>query len=131
MNIKTIALVISVMLIPVMAAGKEPVKTISIDTIQVLKIAAQDERAVIKTPDGKMLIIKVGDSIGDHGKVVEITADRIVLEEQKGKETEKVIIRLIDGKQKVERLRKTGEQSAPLLAPAENDKENEKIRKEF
>jgi len=123
---KPIVLAISLMLIPVIAAGNEPLKSISIDTIQVLKIAAHDERAVIKTPDGKMQIIKVGDPIGDHGKVIEIAVDRFVLEEQKGKETEKVIIRLIDGKQKVERLKKTGEQSAPLLAPAEKDVKEKK-----
>ncbi len=117
--------------IPTLVKASEPAKPLSADTIQILKIAAQDERAVIKSPDGKMQIIKVGDPIGDHGKVIEITTDRVVLEEQKGKETEKVIIRLTDGKQIVERLRKTGEQSAPLLAPAANDKNNAKQDKSF
>ena len=110
-----------VLLIPAMVFGKEPAKPISADTIQVLKIAARDERAVIKTPDGKTRIIKPGDSLGANGKVTEIAADRVVIEEKKGNETEKVIIRLIDGKQKVEWLKKTGEQAPVMLAPAEKD----------
>ncbi len=97
-----------------------------VENIQVLKIAGQDQRAVIKTPDGKMQIIKVGDSIGDRGQVLEIAANRVVIEEKNREGTEKVIIRLVNGKQKVERLRKTGQLSTPLLAPAES---SQKLRK--
>jgi len=93
----------------------------SVEGIQILKIAAQDDRAVIKTPDGKTQIIKPGDALGTNGKVTEIAADRVVIEEKNRNETEKVIIRLIDGKQKVERLKKTGEQAPAMLAPAEKD----------
>lgn len=126
-----ISLLISAMAIPALVAATEPAQQISADMIQVLKIAAQDERAVIKTLDGKMQIIKIGDPIGDRGKVLEIAADRIVIEEKKNTVTEKVVIRLINGKQKVERLRKTGEQSAPLLAPAVSDKITKKQDKSF
>ncbi len=126
-----ISLLISAMAIPALVAATEPAQQISADMIQVLKIAAQDERAVIKTLDGKMQIIKIGDPIGDRGKVLEIAADRIVIEEKKNTVTEKVIIRLVNGKQKVERLRKTGEQSAPLLAPAVSDKITKKQDKSF
>jgi hypothetical protein len=87
----------------------------------VLKIAAQAERAVIKTPDGKAQIIKPGDSLGENGKVIEIAADRIVVEEKMGSDMEKVIIRLINGKQVVERIKKTGEQAPAMLAPAKTD----------
>jgi hypothetical protein len=97
-----------------------------VENIQVLKISAQDERAVIKTPDGKMQIIKIGDSLGDHERVLEIAANRVVIEEKSREGTEKVIIRLVKGKQKVERLRKTVQQSSPLLSPADN---NQKLRK--
>jgi len=90
----------------------------SVKGIQILKIAPQDERAVIKTPDGKTRIIRPGDALGTSGKVTEIAADRVVIEEKKGNETEQVIIRLIDGKQKVERMRKTAGKAPELLAPA-------------
>jgi len=70
------------------------------EELHILKISAQDERAVIKTPDGKMEMIKVGDSVGNRGRVIEITKDRIVIEE----EMDTVIIRLEDGKQILERI---------------------------
>jgi hypothetical protein len=93
----------------------------SLDDIQILKISAQDQRAVIRTSDGKTQIIKPGDSLGANGKVTEIVADRVVVEEKKGNVAEKVIIRLSDGKQKVERLKKTGEHAPTMLAPAKRD----------
>jgi hypothetical protein len=122
---RIILIVISALLIPVFASGKESSKLLSIDTIQVLKIAAQDERAVIRTPDGKTQIIKPGDSLGTNGKVTEIAADRVVVEEKKENETEKVIIRLGNGIQKVERMKKNGEQAPAMYAPVKKD---EKIK---
>ena len=122
---RIVIIVISVLLIPVFASGKESSKQPSVDTIQVLKIAAQDERAVIRTPDGKTQIIKPGDSLGANGKVTEIAADRVVVDEKKGNETEKVIIRLGNGKQKVERMKKAGEQAPAMYAPVKKD---EKIK---
>ena len=110
-------IVISALLIPVFAAGKDASHSSTVDTIQVLKIAAQDERAVIKTPDGKMQVIKPGDQLGDHGKVTEIAKDRIVIEEKKDKDTEKVIIRLENGKQRIERIKKKPDQPPQLYAP--------------
>jgi hypothetical protein len=108
MKIKIIVLIL-IMVIPIAVMAKESPKPISIEAIQVLKIAGQDGRAVIKTADGKMQIIKPGDSLGANAKVIEIAADRVVIEEKKGNETEKVIIRLENGKQHVERIRQSGE----------------------
>ena len=115
---KIVIIVFSALLIPLLAAAKDASKQLSVDSIQVLKIAGQDERAVIKAPDGKMQIIRIGDPIGDHANVIEISAGRVVIEEKKGNETEKVIVRLIEGKQMVERLKKTGELAPAMLAPA-------------
>ena len=123
---RILIILISALLIPVVAAGKESSRQLSIDTIQVLKIAAQDERAVIRTPDGKTQIIKPGDSLGANGKVTEIAADRVVVEEKKGNETEKVIIRLGNGKQKIERMKKTGEQAPAMYAPVKKDEKDKK-----
>jgi hypothetical protein len=137
---RIIIIVISALLIPVIAMGKDAPKRPPVDTIQVLKIAAQDERAVIRTPDGKTQIIKPGDKLRVAGselrvgeskdnkpvasyelRVVEITDSRVVFEEKKGNETEKVIIRLANGKQKVERMKKTGEQAPAMYAPVKKD----------
>ncbi len=107
---------ILLMLIPLTAIGKEPAKPVSVDAIQVLKIAPQDQRAVIKTPDGTMRIIAVGDAIGEHARVTEIAEGRVVLEETKGQEIDKVIIRLENGKQRVERLRTAASGHAPAYS---------------
>lgn len=89
----------------------------SLDTIQVLKISPQDQRAVVKTPDGTMQIIKPGDMVGNDSKVVEVTAGRVMFEEKTGSEKETVIIRLEDGKQQVERIKKAPEKQVHLYSP--------------
>jgi hypothetical protein len=129
--------------------------------IQVLRISAEDERATVRTADGKIKMIKVGDVIksyefrvaGDelkekdklrvtsdelkvepknelqvakselkdtkHGtrnaehklglRVTEISEGRIVFEERTKKGLETVIIRIENGKQKIERISKVGD----------------------
>jgi len=86
---------------PIVFAGEDLHKG-SVDEIRIMKISPQEQRAVIKTPDGKLEMIKVGDPVGNDAKVVEITKDRIVIEES----TDTVIIRLEDGKQMLERVGK-------------------------
>ena len=77
------------------------------DTIHLLKISPQDERAIVKMEDGSMKIIKPGDAIGKSGKVIEITTNRVVIEEMADGNRETVIIRVENGRQTVERHRKT------------------------
>lgn len=115
-----------VLAVPVISAGKEPAKLLPTDTIQILKIAAQDERAVVKVHGEKVQVIKAGDMLSDDAekdaryvlRVVEIAKDRLVFEEKKGAERETIIIRLIDGKQKMERIRKAMDKQPTILAPA-------------
>ncbi len=98
------------------------------DSVQLLKISAQDQRAVIKTSDGKMQIIKPGDVVGDESKVLEITAGRVVFEEKRSNDLEQVIVRLENGKQRVERIKKAGEKQAQLYAVKSPQEQKEKIR---
>ena len=88
------------------------------ETLHVLKISPKDQRAVIKQPDGTMQVIKVGDAVGANGKIIEISAGRVVIEEVSNNETEKIIIRLENGKQHVERLKKTADKQPPLYSPS-------------
>lgn len=118
----------------------------SSDLIHVVKISGEDERAVVKTGDGKMQVIKPGDVLRDgknglrvagYGlenksglrdsgsevekdkkklrvagyelRVVEIAEERVVLEEKKGQNIEKIIVRLENGKQRIERVKKAPE----------------------
>jgi hypothetical protein len=88
-----------------------------LEKFQFLKVAALEQKAVVKTPAGKLQVIGVGDVVAD-ARVIEIAEGRVVLEEagQEGPET--VIIRL-DGKhQRIERLRRQGEQPPVLVMPA-------------
>ena len=129
----------------------------SVENIKLIKISPQDERAVIKTSDGRMKIIKVGDVIrvpgyrlrvnsqrksgsrvadkesaefkvhsSEHSvqgpgrselRVVEITSGRVVFEERTERGIETVIVRVEGKEQKVERIRKSGEER-PLLYKA-------------
>jgi len=126
---RIIIILFSTLFIPAVVSGKEPAKPVSVDTIQVLRIAAQDARAVIKTPDNMTRIIKPGDLLSKDLKVTEISEGRVVMSEGKGGASETVIIRLENGKQKIERI-KPGVQPQPALyAPrAAKDKKEQKNR---
>lgn len=102
-----------------------PVSAGVVDTIHILKISSQDERALIKTPDGNMQVIKVGDVLSDQSAgqknnetlVVEITTGRVVLEEITHTGNETVIIRLAEGMQRIERIRKVPDSRPVLFKP--------------
>jgi ribosomal protein L24 len=113
-----IVIIISTILFPFASIAGESAKKDAAYPLQVLKISAQDARAVVKTSEGKTVVIKPGTDLGAAGKVVEIAADRVVLEEKSGVEVEKVIIRLKDGKQSVERMTKIEPKRPVLYAPA-------------
>ena len=89
----------------------------SADIIQVLKISPQDGLAVIKQSDGPAQVVKVGDVVGANGRIIEIAAERVVVEEVINNESEKIIIRLEDGRQRVERLKRTADKQSPLYSP--------------
>jgi hypothetical protein len=89
----------------------------AIESIQVLRIVSQENKALIEFPTGKPRIIRTGDSIGEKGKIVEIAEGRIVVEERTATGIETVIIRVEGKKQRVERVRKVEEgASLPLRA---------------
>jgi len=111
-----------------------------LDSIQILKISPRDERAVIKTSDRELKIIKVGDVLQVQStefkvqspeiemkselspkttelKVIEIAKVRVVLEENTEKGIETVIIRFEDGKQRIERIKKTPDKQPLLYKP--------------
>ena len=116
----------------------------AIDNIRVLKISPQDGRAVVKTDERELRIIKEGDVIivrpvlsskkqvlsSEKSKessefevrssrllVKEIASGRVVFEEQTEAGLETVIVRLEDGKQRIERLRSVPEKKPLLYKP--------------
>lgn len=94
----------------------------SLDNIQFIKIAPQDAKAVMKRAYGKLVVIKPGDAMAEGVTVKEISAGRIVLEEMTEKGPETVIVRLENGRQRIERLQKLPEKAPVIFAPARNDK---------
>lgn len=88
-----------------------------LEKIQFLKIAPQEQKAVVKMPDGKLQLIGVGQELVPAIKVIEIAEGRVVLEEIGEHGPETVIVRL-DGKyQRIERLRRQGETPPAMVAP--------------
>lgn len=89
----------------------------SLDNIRFIKIAPQDQKAVIKTADGKLQVIKSGDVIGETVTVKEIAPGRIVLEEKTDRGPETIIVRMANDKAMIERLSRTPESRPVLTAP--------------
>lgn len=76
-------LIASIMLATSMASGivsaQEPPM---LDGVTVMALGALDGRAVVKTADGKMQVLKLGDKIaGTNAIVSQILADKLVVEE--------------------------------------------------
>jgi len=94
----------------------------SLDKVQFIKIAPKDEKAVIKAADGKLVVIKPGDAVGENVTVKEIATGRIVLEEKTDKGFETVIIRMVNDKAKIERLSRIPENRPVLTAPVKNER---------
>ena len=109
------------MFILAVSVGEIRAQEITVESIHILRIIEQDEKAMIKLPDGRMHILKVGDSIGKKGRVIEIVEGRIVIEERTEKGPETVIIRFENGKQRIERIRKAGDKQPVLYSPSTKD----------
>ena len=65
----------------------------SLDKIQFIKISAQESKTVIKAADGKMQVVKPGDTIVDNTTIKEIAPGRIVLEEKTERGMETIIVK--------------------------------------
>lgn len=90
---------------------------VPLDKIQFIKISAQDSKAVIRTIEGKMRVVKPGDSIAENTTIKEIIPGRIILEEKTERGIETVIVRMESGKPRIERLRRQPDKFQPLVAP--------------
>jgi hypothetical protein len=118
MNNMRFSISILAIIIVAILVGEIKAQEITVASIHIVRIIEQDEKAMIKLPDGRMHILKVGDSIGKNGKVIEIVEGRIVIEERTEKGPETVIIRFDNGKQKIERIRKVGDRQPVLYSPS-------------
>jgi len=121
-------IIIMTIALPFLVSAEEALPDISMDEIKVLKISSQDERAVIKTPEKRAKMIKVGDRIGNNSRVIEIAKGRVVIEEFTKRGAETVIIRVENGKQTVEKVIKMlGPQKTLLRASQETEKSSRSV----
>lgn len=102
---------LSIILLFVLFAGQS--LAAGLEKIQFLKISPQDHKAVMKTAEGELKLVGVGDIIAG-AQVSEIVAERVVL--RQGEET--IIFRL-DGKhQRIERISKRSEKAPAMVVPS-------------
>lgn len=112
------------LLIPFITGIPQPQFSLATEEIKLLKISPGDKRAIVKTSSGALEVIKVGDSLGEMSRVVEIVEGRIVIETQGERGSEQVIIRLENGSQRIERIHKVGDESPLLSIPQPIDETN-------
>lgn len=101
-----IVIAVAILLFPTPGIAGEGTNHSEMEGIQILKIAPLEGRAVIKFRDGSLRMIKPGDAIYEGARVSDIAEGRIVVEETTEKGMETLIIRVKEGKQKIERFRK-------------------------
>ena len=64
------------------AGSADAADTALLDDVTVLALGALDGRAVVKTSDGKMHVLKVGDAIpGTSATLTQVHTDKLVVEE--------------------------------------------------
>ena len=105
--VQTIALSLSVFSMPTFAA---------LEDVTVMALGSLDGRAVVKTKDGKMKVLKVGDTVPTSKAVVkQILNDRLVVEEMVAKDKDKYKETVwiykpskAGGKSRIQRLSKKG-----------------------
>ena len=105
----------------------QPLVAQSMADIRVLKISPRDKTAVVELADGQLQLIRTGDSVNGIGRVVEIAPQRIVFEHQNQGAKELLVIRLVGGQQKLERISKTDNEKPAHAAPPDQtsvDKSN-------
>ena len=78
--------------------------------IQVIKIDPQGQSALIRTEAGPLRVIHLGDTIVHSGKVEMIEKERVVFKNEK---LEKIIFKLSNGKQTIQRIGKIDTSSQP------------------
>jgi hypothetical protein len=109
MNAKKLSVALTIAVAAICLCAGVSLAASSLDKIQFIKIAPQDEMAVIKDADGKLRVIKTGDTLGGNVSVTGISTGKIVLEEKTDKGSETVIVRIVNGRQLLERVKKQAE----------------------
>lgn len=96
MSMKT-TLILAITFAATLLAGQS--QAAGLEKFHFLKVAVREQKAVLKTPEGEMRLIGIGDTVAG-AEVTEIAEGRIVLKEGE----DKVIVRLKDGGQELQKI---------------------------
>ncbi|OGR33495.1 MAG: hypothetical protein A2091_10105 [Desulfuromonadales bacterium GWD2_61_12] len=88
-----------------------------LEAFQFLKISPQEQKAVVKLPEGELQMVGIGAVIAGDARIVEIVEGRVVLEQPGEAGDETVIVRLDGKQQRIERISKRGEKPPETTAP--------------
>lgn len=113
-----------IIIIPSAVTSQESLKTFNLGDINVVKISAIEESAVVKTPTESLRVIKVGDVIGNNGKVTEISTNRIIIEEATKKGLITTFITFENGNRAVKRIIKFRDSASQHYTPVINGNAN-------
>lgn len=83
----------------------------------VVKVSPQDRKAVVKMHDGALKVVGVGDVLGQAGKVVEVSPQRLVLETATSEGMVTTIVRLDGEHQRVDTVHQQGGPPPQVVAP--------------
>jgi hypothetical protein len=112
---KAILLLFAIVFLSITSTGHA--LAVGLEKHQFLKIAPEEQKAVMKTPEGALQLVGIGDVIAGDARIVEIAEGRVVLE-QPGEDGNETVIVRFDGKsQRIERLRPRGEKPPVMTAP--------------
>ena len=99
-------------------ASVQPLDAQSNTAIRVVKISAGDQMAVVKFSGQPLQLVKTGDVLQGIGRIAEIAADRLVIENMGPTGMELIVIRLQNGQQTVERIKKGAREDQQLMTPS-------------
>ncbi len=70
------------------------------------KISADDQKAVVKTPQSELALVGVGDKIGESAVITQIINDYVELKQITPQGPETLMVFVVDGKQQINRISK-------------------------
>jgi hypothetical protein len=90
-----ITVLILLMVIPVATLAAD------LDGYSFKKFSAEDQKAVVKTPQGELALVGVGDRVGSSATITQIFADYVELKQVTPQGPETLMVYVVDGKQKI------------------------------
>lgn len=84
---------------------------------RIVRIASQDQSVLIESGAGLLRVVHVGDTVAPYGEILSIDQTRVVL---RNDQAETLIISIVDGEQKVQRISKVGPSPRLILQQTVN-----------